>query len=120
MVVVELDRAVQGDGLRDTRVPLRPPPRPRPPSQNLSAYHDCLSSPLMVTPTEQCAASSGSVSVAECRKRRVVPDYHVAHAVPHPVTILLEREWRPELVEQRGAPRLRACPRCRTSLPETA
>src|SRR5213594_4467668 len=66
MVVVELHRAVQGDGLRDrARREARRRGRGRP-SQNLSAYHACLLVSLMVM-RHSVRADSGSVSVAECR-----------------------------------------------------
>src|SRR5438552_1247426 len=64
VVVVELHRAVQRDGLRDrARREARRHGSGRP-SQNLSAYHACLLVSLMVM-RHRVRASCGSVSVAE-------------------------------------------------------
>src|SRR5207302_2503456 len=65
VVVIELHRAMQGDGLRGrARRDARRQGRGRP-SQNPSAYHACLLVSLVVM-RHSVRASFGSVSVAEC------------------------------------------------------
>jgi len=100
MVVVELDRAVAGlmvcanaGAATATAAAAQ--------ARNLSAYHDCLLVSLMVT-RHSVRASSGSVSVAECRSDALSRITTSPTPYPQPVTILLERGVAPELVEQRA------------------